>query len=88
MPDFINRYPDNAPGTYYVTDDCGLCDVCLEICPTVFLKNEKGGYAFVFKQPESEEEIEVCEQAVDACPREAIGDDGDDYDWESIPSAL
>ncbi|MGA1779982.1 MAG: ferredoxin, partial [Planctomycetota bacterium] len=34
------------------------------------------GYSFVFKQPESDEEAELCQQALEECPVEAIGNDG------------
>ena len=38
--------------------------------------NEDEGYSFVYKQPESPEEEELCREALEECPVEAIGDDG------------
>jgi hypothetical protein len=35
-----------------------------------------GGYSYVYKQPENEEELELCVEAMEGCPVEAIGDDG------------
>ena len=40
------------------------------------LSSEEGGYAFVAKQPANEEEEQLCQEAVENCPVEAIGDDG------------
>ncbi len=41
-----------------------------------FTRYDENGYSFVYKQPETPEEIELCEEALLACPVEAIGDDG------------
>ena len=40
--------------------------------------NDDEGHAFVMKQPESDADLEECQNALDACPVEAIGDDGDE----------
>ena len=40
--------------------------------------NDKEGHSYVFKQPENKEEEEVCKEAMDGCPVEAIGDFGDE----------
>jgi len=41
------------------------------------MRNEDGGYSYVFKQPENGEERELCLEAMEGCPVEAIGDDGE-----------
>jgi len=38
--------------------------------------NDDDGHAFVMKQPSSDEDIEECINALEACPVEAIGSDG------------
>ena len=38
----------------------------------------EGGYSFVHKQPTTEEEIAMCMEALEGCPVEAIGNDGDE----------
>ena len=38
---------------------------------------EDEGYSYVFKQPENDEEREQCVEAMEGCPVEAIGDDGE-----------
>ena len=41
-----------------------------------FTRNEDGGYSFVYKQPENDEETQQCQEAMEGCPVEAIGDGG------------
>jgi ferredoxin len=40
--------------------------------------DDEDGHAFIIKQPETEEEAEMCEEALEGCPVEAIGDDGEE----------
>ncbi len=83
MPEFSYRYKDNAPGKYYVDDQCLDCDLCREMIPDVFKRNEAGGYAYVARQPQTDEERAICEEAVEGCPCEAVGNDGNNNDWET-----
>ena len=55
---------------------CIDCDVCRVTAPANFQRNEAQGYSFVFRQPASAEEEAQCQEAMDSCPVEAIGDDG------------
>ena len=50
--------------------------------PGNFTRNEEGGYSYVFKQPETPEEEQVCGEAMDSCPVEAIGNYGEDIGTE------
>jgi len=77
MADKANKYPDNAPGKYYVDNQCIDCDLCRETAPNNFKRNEEGGYSFVSKQPATPEEEQQCQEAKKSCPVEAIGDDGE-----------
>ena len=70
-----DKLPDNVPGKYYVDRQCIDCDVCRDTSPKNFTRNDENGYSYVYKQPENEEEIRQCEEAMNACPVEAIGDD-------------
>ncbi len=72
-----NKWPDNVEGKYYVDDQCIDCDLCRETAPDNFRRNEDGGYSYVYKQPETPEEEDNCQQAMEGCPVDAIGDDGD-----------
>ena len=77
MAELENRYPDNVPGKFYVDDQCIDCDLCRETAPNNFVRNEDGGYTFVVKQPDSPDEVRQCEEAMEGCPVEAIGCDGE-----------
>lgn len=77
MADVGNKYPQNTTGKYYVDDQCIDCDLCRETAPANFTRDDDGGHSFVHKQPESEEESRLCEEAMAGCPVEAIGDDGE-----------
>ena len=76
MAEFDSRYPDNVVGKYFVDDQCIDCDLCRETAPNNFTRNEDGGYSFVFKQPTTPEEESLCKEAMEGCPVEAIGNDG------------
>jgi len=78
MADKKAKYPDNAPGKFYVDDTCIDCDACRATAPENFARNEESGYSFISKQPENAEEAQACKDALDGCPVEAIGEDGDD----------
>ena len=76
MADPDDKLPDQAPGKYYVDSSCIDCDVCRTTAPENFEANEDEGYSFVKKQPEGDEEEAACEEALESCPVESIGDDG------------
>jgi ferredoxin len=71
-----DKLPENAPGRFYVDRQCIDCDVCRDTAPANFTRNDEDGYSYVYKQPETPEEFELCVEAFNACPVEAIGDDG------------
>ena len=71
-----DRYADNAPGKFYVDTQCIDCDVCRVTAPGNFQREEEKGYSYVFRQPANREEEAQCQEAMDCCPVEAIGDDG------------
>ena len=77
MADVDDKYPENAPGKHYVDDQCIDYDLCRETAPENFTRNEDDGYSYVYKQPENPEEEELCIEALEGCPVEAIGDDGE-----------
>jgi ferredoxin len=70
------RVSENVPGEYYVDSMCIDCDVCRDTAPDNFTRSDENSYSYVFKQPETEEERALCEEARAACPVEAIGNDG------------
>src|SRR3954447_16801366 len=76
MADAANKYPENAPGTFYVDEQCIDCDLCRETAPANYKRNDDGGHSYVYKQAESPEEEALCKEAMEGCPVEAIGNDG------------
>lgn len=40
------------------------------------MRSDENNYSFVYKQPQNEEEKQLCEEAIACCPVEAIGNDG------------
>ena len=76
MAELDDRYEDNVAGAFYVDDQCIDCDLCRETAPDNFTRNEADGYSYVYKQPETDDEKELCIEAMEGCPVEAIGDNG------------
>ena len=76
MAEIEDKLPENARGKYYVDDQCIDCDVCRDTAPKNFTRNDENGYSYVYRQPETAAEIELCEESLLVCPVEAIGNDG------------
>ena len=77
MADKEEKWSDNVNGKFYVDEQCIDCDLCRETSPANFIRSDDGGYSYVYKQPENEDEIALSVEAMEGCPVEAIGDDGD-----------
>ena len=77
MADIEYRYKDNVNGRYFVDEQCIDCNLCREEAPKNFTRQEEVGYSYVYKQPEDGEEEEMCKNAMEFCPVEAIGDFGE-----------
>jgi ferredoxin len=78
MADRKDKVPESVPGKYYVDTQCIDCDVCRVTAPQNFQRNEDKGYSYVSSQPGAPEEDAQCQEAMDSCPVEAIGRDGED----------
>src|SRR5258708_10407971 len=78
MADVANKYPQNVAGKFYVDDQCIDCDLCRETAPANFTRDDDGGHSYVFKQPTTPEEETLCKEAMEGCPVEAIGSDGEE----------
>lgn len=77
MADKDDKYPENVKGKFYVDRACIACDACVTMAPDNFSMDEDDGHAWLSKQPENEDEVEQCQEAIEGCPVEAIGDDGE-----------
>jgi ferredoxin len=67
---------DGNKVSFYVDTECILCSVCSDAAPNNFRMSDDEDHDICFKQPEDEEELEQCNEAMENCPVEAIGDDG------------
>jgi ferredoxin len=77
MANKSDKWDQNVAGKFYVDQQCIDCDLCRETAPNFFTRHDEGGYSFVHKQPTTEEEAALCREALEGCPVEAIGEDGD-----------
>ncbi len=67
----------NAAGKFYVDDQCIACDACVVEAPQFFAMNDQDGHAYVKLQPNTPEDLKKCYDALEGCPVESIGDNGD-----------
>lgn len=77
MADKNNKYKENVSGRYYVDRECIACDACVLAAPDHFGMDENDGHAFVKAQPVNTTEEDLCREAMEGCPVEAIGNNGD-----------
>ena len=77
MADKAQKVLENIPGRFYVDATCIDCDLCRETAPRNFVRQDDGGYSYVLRQPRDAAEEAACLAALEECPVEAIGDDGD-----------
>lgn len=77
MADKEQKWKENQTGKMFVDQSCIACDACVLTAPKNFAMHEEDGHAYVVKQPTTPEEEELCKEAMEGCPVEAIGNDGD-----------
>ncbi|UOE99878.1 ferredoxin [Bdellovibrio reynosensis] len=77
MADKSQSWKENKPGKVFVDQSCIACDACVLTAPKNFTMHEEDGHAFVTKQPDTPEEEALVKEAMEGCPVEAIGNDGD-----------
>ena len=78
MADKTAIVSENVSGKFYVDENCIDCDACRATAPDNFEANVEAGYSYVFKQPENDEELALCIDAMEGCPADSIGDDAED----------
>ena len=76
MADRNDKVNGSVAGPYYVDGNCIDCDLCREIAPGFFERSDEAGLSIVYKQPRTDQERKLCEEAKEYCPVDAIGDDG------------
>lgn len=78
MADRTQKQEENVAGRCYVDHNCIAAKFCVGSAPEHFRMSEDGGHAYVYRQPETPEEEARCREALEGCPVEAVGDDGDE----------
>jgi ferredoxin len=76
MANKAEKWPENVIGRFYVDQQCIDCDLCREAAPAFFSRKPEGGYSFVSRQPDTDDDVSLCLEAKEGCPVDAIGDDG------------
>ena len=66
----------NVAGKYYVDSQCIGCALCTQTAEECFALSDTG-CAFVQKQPSGDAEDAKCVEAMESCPVQAIGNDGE-----------
>jgi len=77
------KFALNVDGAFYVDDSCIDCDVCRVTAPDSFTANEDAGHSYVYRQPRTPEERAHCLEALEECPVDAIGRDGESHEATS-----
>ncbi len=77
MAEIDQKVPENIPGRFYVDRTCIDCDLCRETAPAHFVREDDEGYSYVTVQPTTPTEEAACLAAMEECPVEAIGLDGE-----------
>lgn len=70
------RAPENAAGRFWVNMDCVACSMCVDGAPDHFRIPDSAHSTIVYRQPETEAEVDRCRRVLADCPTEAIVDDG------------
>lgn len=76
MANKTDRFPSNVPGRYYVDSSCIDCDMCRGSAPDFFRRDDDLGFSIVYRQPQTPEELQQAQEALDGCPSTSIGNDG------------
>lgn len=77
MADPNEKNPLNSPGAFYNDLSCIDCGMCPDIAPMIFRRDDLEGNVFAWRQPANEEEERLAREALESCPTESIGDDGE-----------
>ena len=77
MADKNLKTPENVPGRFYVDNTCIDCGMCPSTAPQFFKRFDEGGYSVVYRQPQTTEELANANEALNGCPTDSIGNDGE-----------
>ena len=78
MADIDQKVPENVAGRYYVDKTCIDCDLCRETAPANFAPARRRSVTPSSRaSPRRPEEEAECVSAMEECPVEAIGIEGE-----------
>ncbi|MCH1912923.1 ferredoxin [Leptospira noguchii] len=77
MADKNDKVKQSAPGKYYIDNSCVPCNDCLEEAPMLLKYTEDESKVYFHRQPATPEEEIAARKAMEICPVEALGDDGE-----------
>lgn len=77
MASEAQRFPENVPGKYYVTDACNACGICFSYAVQNFMYSNDSTYYYVLQQPADEREEADILRAIEVCPMDCIKNDGE-----------
>ena len=75
--------PKSCPGKFYVNCNCLDHDLCASLAPKLFARDDHFGGYYVVRQPTTDEETDLMQECIEACPMEAIRDNGDKIEWKN-----
>jgi ferredoxin len=66
--------PSRLPldGMFIINDTCIDCYLCRDLAPDNFDRDEDADMHYVYKQPETDYELEAVVDALDSCPSASI----------------
>lgn len=67
----------NVSGKFYIDTSCTDCDLCRQTAPATFRRNDDIGMSIAHRQPVTAEEHALAIEAMNDCPTESIGNDGE-----------
>lgn len=70
-----DRLPLNVAGRFFVDSSCIDCDQCRTEAPDFFSRDAENGTSYVSRQPVTDEEIALVQQAATNCATGSIGDE-------------
>ncbi len=67
------KHPQNAEGVFWIDQEvCVACAVCYAEAPANIRFDDQRGVSYVYKQPETDDELSAVREAVSMCPVEAV----------------
>ena len=73
MARVTDRLPSNAPGDLYVDRSCIDCDLCRQLAPATFARDDRAGQSYVHAQPADDAARHRALMALVTCPTASIG---------------